>query len=241
MTGMTRLTQFCCGCTLKTGCTVIGLFFLVSVMISSFRIAYALMTPPSHPAQTDKYYAPDYQAVLTAMLIINGVLLLPANISLLKGTSLSRPSYLVPWLLTYTLVTSANVVIMFYGLFKMFTKSKGGKAIFLVGFVNLPLFAYMLLVVYSHYMELKERPRGRVRANATESVAVIYQGHRPLTPLIRRPLPPTLPLSTLPPPYEQALDPPPYTQPPPTSPPPPPYSEIDPHAAYNHKITTYPV
>ncbi|KAJ9582439.1 hypothetical protein L9F63_003237 [Diploptera punctata] len=141
------LRQCCCGCSLKTGSSIIS---ITDSTIGLLSIVLAIAGPE---------FAKDYHGMFEVVIAsgVTGALLLMVSVLMFFGARSGQLRYLLPWLLygcLYTVLSFIQHILLAVSNFN--TDNTGmGIAFIVICIIHESLQIYSLLIVYSYYRELK--------------------------------------------------------------------------------------
>ncbi|XP_075233643.1 uncharacterized protein LOC142331539 [Lycorma delicatula] len=145
------LDQCCCGCSLKTGTTIIGWFSFVRdliILVTLIAVEFAFKDSKSIATaspDTDK----GFEAIVIILAILY-LLLTIVSLLLLFGTYKERHGYMSPWIILSTIGIVIEIICIITD-----TASVGFSKTDLQSLISVGLTIYFLLVVYSYYREIK--------------------------------------------------------------------------------------
>ncbi|XP_021919316.1 uncharacterized protein LOC110829655 isoform X2 [Zootermopsis nevadensis] len=141
------LRQCCCGCSLKTGSSIIS---VTDATIGILSIVLAISGPE---------FSKDFHGMFEVVIAsgVTGAILMMVSILMFFGSRRGQMRYLLPWLLYGCLYLFLSFVQHIIFAITNFTHDRFGVA---TGFIVVLLIheclqVYSLLVVYSYYRDLK--------------------------------------------------------------------------------------
>nr|AGM32456.1 zinc metalloprotease-like protein [Coptotermes formosanus] len=146
------LRQCCCGCTLKTGTTILGVLNLLGALANLIQGITAAAVADSINVE----YKDTIVAIGAVVAVFGGIMLVVA-ICLLVGASKDNPVLLIPWMVYTVLFVIAYTVLQIVNAVQYFDmgypESGAGSIVGVIIYILLE--TYFILAVYSLYRELK--------------------------------------------------------------------------------------